>query len=446
MRMQTKKYGIYAGLLLSIVTTASATTLVTFQVDMSAAIANALFDPNTQTMAVHGSFNGWNAFPLTNNPSGPNPALYTGTTNLPINGSVMQYKYTIEPGASYEAVYMAGNHNRLITLPATSGASLVLPKVFYGDAPITPVTTLVTFQVNLAQQINTGAFDTNTSIVEARGAYIGWGTTFTMTNDPTILTTNQFGLVNSNVYVYTFEITGSPGQSMNYKYYIDTGANWDSPAPGTGDPADVNNNRFFNLGEGPTQNLPIVYFSDAPYAPLATNAVTFQVDLTGKIVDQEFDPTTGTVELRGSFNGWGTPQILCTNDPTALNTNIYKAVVSLSDGIGAFKQYKFWASISTNTGWETFNNNRTCQIVSGTAQTLPVVYFDNVVPNAGRLSITPFGSDMQLDWFGHPGIRVQSNTNLSGGTWVDDLSTDGQSTATYPVVIGPKFYRLRYQP
>ena len=36
-----------------------------------------------------------------------------------------------------------------------------------------------------------------------------------MTNDPTILRTNQTGLVTSNVYVYAFDVTGSPGQT-NY--------------------------------------------------------------------------------------------------------------------------------------------------------------------------------------------------------------------------------------
>jgi hypothetical protein len=200
-----------------------------------------------------------------------------------------------------------------------------------------------------------------------------------MTNDPSILTTNQFGLVNSNVFVAAVDITGSPGQTVDYKYYIDTGANWESPVAGIGDPAD-NNNRFFNL---PTNaaSLPIIYFNDAVYAPKATNDTTFQVDMTAQVLNGNFDPTVGSVELRGNFNGWGTPQILCTNNPAAPNTNIYSVVVPLIDGIGAREQYKFWSTVPVNGGWETMADNRTVSIVSGTAQTLPVVFFSNVDPN-----------------------------------------------------------------
>src|SRR5260370_35922993 len=77
---------------------ASANVLVTFQVDMS----TAAFNPNTQTVVARGSFNGWNAFALTNNPARANTNLWTGTTNIPGNGTVMQYKSSIEPATNYE--------------------------------------------------------------------------------------------------------------------------------------------------------------------------------------------------------------------------------------------------------------------------------------------------------------------------------------------------------
>lgn len=439
MRINAKKYGTWTVLLLTAMS-ASATTLVTFQVDMSQAVASASFDPNTQTMDVRGNFGGWDAFPcvLTNNPSGANPNLYTGTTNIPQNGSVIAFKYVTQPGNGYE-----GSHNRLITLPSASGGSVTVPPAYFNDTPPAPFTCSVTVQVDLAQQINVGNFIPGTSVVDTRGGFNGWAGVDVMTNDPTILRTNQFGLVTSNVYVFTYEVAGSPGQTFDFKHHIDPGNNWESPAPNTGDPND-NNNRFFTLSSNATQTLAVHFFNDSPYAPVATNAVTFQVDMTGKILDQEFDPTTGTVEVRGDFNGWGTPAILCTNNPAALNTNIYTTVATISDGIGAFRSYKFWASIGTNGGWETLANNRSMQIVSGTAQSLPTFYFDNVVPNAGALTITLTGANVQLDWAGHPGIRVQSNTTLNGGTWVDDLSTDGQSSVVYPLAGGSKYYRLRY--
>jgi len=379
--MKSKIAVLCAGLLLASAAVCSATSIVTFQVDMAQAIANAGFDPLTQTMTVRGSFNNWGSptpLALTNNPSGANPTVYRGTTSIAANGTVVAYKYVIEPGTVYEGVRSGGGHNRLITLPAANGASITAPLVYYGDVTPADITSTVTFQVNMAQQINVGAFDPNSSTVSARGYFNGWATS-SMTNDPSIHTTNQFGLVNSNVYTVAVDITGAPGQTIDYKYYIDTGANWESPTAGTGDPGD-NNNRFFNLPTSAAA-LPIIYFNDAPYAPVTTNATTFQVDMTAQVLAGNFDPSTGTVEVRGNFNSWGTPQILATNNPNAANTNIYSVVIPITDGVGAREQYKFWAAVPQNGGWETMADNRSMTVIPGNTQTLPVVYFSNINPN-----------------------------------------------------------------
>lgn len=363
-----------AGLVLCSAIVARANSLVTFQVDMS----TAAFDPATQTVSAHGSFNNWGALALTNNPNGANPNLWTGTADVAANATVMQYKYVIDPAGTWESI-PKGN-NRLATLPTTSGASLVLPVVYFADVALSPVSVDVTFQVDMAQQINIGAFTPGVSVVYPKGTFNSWGTYDAMTNDPTILRTNHYGLITSNVFVGTYTITASPGQTMDYKFYIDTGNKYEDPAPGTGDPSD-HNNRFFNLAHAATQVLPIVFFSDAPYAPTATNDVTFQVDMTAQVLNGSFDPSSGTVEVRGSFNGWGTPQILLTNNPAASNTNIYSHAVRIVDSAGATEQYKFWASVPANSGWETMADNRSFRIISGASQILPVVYFNNLSPN-----------------------------------------------------------------
>jgi len=394
---KTLRYLLGAGLLLGTGTAAFANSFVTFQVDMSNAVANVAFDPTTQTVAARGSFNNWTPFALTNNPNGANGAntnLWTGTFNVTsnvyngslvsANGTVMSYKYTIETNGTYETVFLGGSHNRLLNLPANSEGSVTAPQVVFSDALTTLVTNDVTFQVDLAQQINTGAYIVGVSTNQARGIFNGWGgTAVAQTNDPTILRTNSHGLVTSNVYVGTYQIVGSPGETIDYKYFIDTGANYEAPVAGTGDPAD-HNNRFFNLGAGPTQNLPIVFFGDSPYAPVATNEVAFQVDMSSQILVGNFDPATGSVAVRGDFNSWGPPggtEIFCTNNPAAPNTNIYSAIVQIVDGVGASRQYKFWATVPANGGWETLANNRTMQIIGGppnpTPNVLPPVYFDN---------------------------------------------------------------------
>ena len=370
---------IAAALLLGAAITASAAgTTINFQVDMSVAATNGTFDPNTQSMATRGSFNGWTSpILLTNNPSGPNPRLYTGSTNIPDTGVVIAYKYTIEPGANYETTQ---THNRLVDLP-NAGGTVTTPKVYYSDVPPadTPLTT-VTFRVNMAQQINVGSFNPGTSQVYARGTYNSFAADVVMTNDPTILTTNQFGLVNSNVYVSSYDIQGSPGKTLDFKFYIDTGANWESLAGGLGTDSSDNNNRYFNMADSGPQALPILFFNNAPYAPLATNNTTFQVDMTAQVLNGAFDPTTGSVELRGNFNGWGTPQVLLTNNPAGPNTNLYSVVYPIADGVGATEQYKFWASVTANGGWETLANNRTMSVVNSTTQVLPKVYFNDQNP------------------------------------------------------------------
>jgi hypothetical protein len=373
MRNHTENVFVCAGLLLCSPALASANTLVSFQVDLST--ATAIFDPTTQTVSAHGTFNAWAAFPLTNNPAGPNPSLWTGTADVSTNGTVMEYKYVINPG-TYESI-PKGN-NRLATLPTTNGASLILPKVYFGDVTSTPISLDVTFQVDMAQQINIGTFTPGVSTVYPKGTFNSWGTFDGMTNAPAILRTNQYGMVTSNVYVGVYTISGSPGQTMDYKFYIDTGNKYEDLAAGAGDPSD-NNNRFFNLLDAPAQTLPLVFFSDAPYSTAITNEVTFQVDMTVQIENGSFDPMLNTVELRGNFNSWGTPQILCTNDPAALDTNIYRAVLSIVDSADATEQYKFWSSSAT--GWENMANNRTFKMTNAPAHVLPVVYFNNVSVN-----------------------------------------------------------------
>ena len=463
MRTKTKQYAVWAGLAFSAISLANANSIVNFQVDMTEAIASATFDPTTQTVAARGTFNNWDAVALTNNPAGTNANLWTGTynvtsnvyngTTVSANGTVMSYKYTVEPGAAYETVFLAGSHNRLINLPSTSGASITTPQVFFSDNPPTEITNLVTFQVDLAQQINTGAFDPLSSTAQARGIFNGWGSTaIAQTNDPSILRTNQNGLVTSNVYVGTYEIVGSPGQTVDYKYWIDLNGNWESPAPNTGDPVD-NNNRFFNLGSGPTQAVPIVFFNDSPYSPVATNDITFQVDMTAQILTGNFDPSVGTVELRGDFNGWGTPQILCTNDPAAPNTNIYKTVVEIKDGVGATHSYKYFATVPVNGGWEIVAGNaglnRSVAIISGppnpTPHILAPVYFSDLDPSSllpmdtmvtFRVSMTnAVGTDSHV--FDPSTDSVYLNGVPSFGTW--DSSLLPQLTNN---PVGSKVYSL----
>lgn len=104
----------------------------------------------------------------------------------------------------------------------------------------------------------------------------------------------------------------------------------------------------------------------------AQNPVTFRVDLGVKIAQGQFDPSTQTVEVRGTAMGWG-PGLALTNNMS--NTNIYENTYDYTSGVGSSHQYKFWYG-NPGDNWEPFDGNRSFTLEAG-GQTLPTVFFGN---------------------------------------------------------------------
>ena len=81
---------------------------VTFAVDMTGAVqygTSTAFDPSTDVVFVNGSWLNWASwtpvalanYQLTNNPTGPQPNIYSGTFSIPMGSSLtMIYKYSID--------------------------------------------------------------------------------------------------------------------------------------------------------------------------------------------------------------------------------------------------------------------------------------------------------------------------------------------------------------
>jgi hypothetical protein len=387
---------IGAGLLVCAgIANASNSTIITLSVDMSAQVANATFVPGTDVVQARGTFSGWANAPLvlTNNPAAANSNLYTGTTNdtVDANSSLMQFKFWDSDSKAGNSGYdqPATKSNRIFQLPSTNGASLVLPTIFFSDAAAAiseDVTNLITFEVDLAQQIHIGNFNTNVSTVEVRGVWENWtGGQCPLTNDPTILRINSYGQMSSNVYVGTFPISGSPGQQEDYKFFINSGPGYESLSGPDTDPYNKND-RFCLLA---TQTNPIVFFNDAPYAVVATNTVTFQVDMSVEMLRGLFNPPADSVYVRGDFTAWVTGQVLCTNNPEAANTNVYSAVITITNGVGSTNQYKFWSTNPTedqsfHNGYEnpssTGGQNRVLVQANVTHATLAPVYWSDTPP------------------------------------------------------------------
>lgn len=378
---------LFAG---SMVLAPAASTIMTFNVDMSVQIGTGAFIPGTDHVSARGMFNGWGELVLTNDPAALNPNIYSGTANNTTtpNGYIEGYKFYNSQGGVWEngAVNSSDKH-RNVRLPATSGASLVLPPVFFNDAG-DQVINQVTFRVNMAQRVHTGAFDPGVHTVYARGTFNGWGLSFPLTHDPLILTTNGAGLVTSNVYVATYDVPGGTNGSCQFKYAAEPGGSWEENISPSN--VDEGNRSFVNIGN---QVLPLVDYGDVPYSSVVTNDATFQVDMTAQRYAGRFDPSAGhTVEVRGVFNSWSQGTYILTNDPVASNTNIYSTVVRITSTPGLAQAYKFtfnnpgvnWESsvpklTTPDTGPNDYNRVYTLPATEGLVTTvLPVVLFDDM--------------------------------------------------------------------
>lgn len=386
-----------AALLLCSAAAASAAgnSIVTYSVDMTGPIQSSAFTPGVSQVFARGSFNDWSTGAyydhsgsslLTNNPSAPNPNIYSGTfadTN-DANGSILNYKYYIDTGGNWEGVA-----NRVFGLPNSSGGSLVLPTYYFNDATPTgqaQVTNSIKFQVDMTQQIVLGNFIPGTSQVFARGSFNNWGNDNTATS-PFPLTNNPAG-PNTNLYtgVYLGPTGAEGGYAANhgsvqfYKYYIDTGSAWESPSAQS---VDNSGNRVFNLLEANgALVLPQVYFNDLPPVPPVTNSITFQVDMSVQASLGRFVPPPDGidyVELRGSFNNWGTA-IPMTNNP-APNTNKYSCVLTIINNPSTVINYKFWDTTfpgnyetPTSTGG---GNRSTAMLSTNGSKVVPDVFFSD---------------------------------------------------------------------
>ena len=395
---------------------------VTFSVDMATNIADGSFIPGSDSIEAHGTFNGWGALTLVQKGSS---TVFTNTAHdtADANGGQLQYKFVID-GSNWENP--ATGQNRCALLPATNGASLVLPTTFFNDAGA-PVTSSVTFQVDVTEQIALGNFIPGTSYVEARGWFNNWaGGVNELTNTPNVLRTNQYGYASTNVWVGTFSVAGSPGGADDFKYVIQNqnGEVWDSPSPVN---QDGNGNRFF---ANVSQTLPIVYFSDQ------SAQITFNVDMSAVVKTYtNFNPAS--VTLNGDFNGWG-GGVPMTNNP-APNTNIYTAVIISGMGSSINYQFRYNELDTGNIVYDRFygvnggDQNRSFLAPNVTSTNLPAVLFNDATVSDYLMKPVPvfFSVDMN-------GAVGTDGWAFDPGT--DEVYINGQFVTWYPWGNGNDYY------
>ncbi len=447
--MKSKQRSLLAGVLLGAagiinahaISAPPSGTLITFSVDVGTNIANGTFVPGTDTILVSGSINGWpgTASTLALVQEG-NSSVYTNTFNdtSDINGGVLAYKFV-----NTHAGYGNGNYestadfnNRAVVLPTTSGGSLILPTPFLGDDGAQTSVASVTFQVDMSQQIQLGLFTNGTSTVTVSGNFNGWpgaaGPALTWT--PSILETNSFGLVTSNVYTGTVQMTNSANAAMDFKY-VENG-NYEGGIVLN----DGSGNRFFTLPSS-TLATPVVFFSDQPFSPISQ--VSFSVDMSAQLYYGNWTPSDG-VFCQGINGNWNNnASTTMTNNPNASNTNIY--YITIPCGEGSLQAYKFTYNGASGTVYEsptsTGGNNRSYTVPPHTPAIVPTAFFSDLSVNdqlSTAVNVT-FSVDMtQAVQYGTTTpFNPSTDSVFVNGAWIGWLGWDPISLASYQLTNNP---------
>jgi hypothetical protein len=293
------------------------------------------------------------------------------------------------------------------TFRLTTAAGLLLGTALAASAA---GNSIITFSVDMTGPIQTSAFTPGTSHVFVRGMFNDWSTGANYDHSGSSQLTNNPAAVNPNIYSGTFADTNDANGSVTqYKYYIDTGDNWEGV-----------NNRTWGLptASGGSLVLPTYYFNDTAPTGLTpvTNSVTFQVDLTQQIALGNFTPGTSHVFARGSFNNWGndntaTSPFPLTNNPAAPNTNLYTGEFlgptytegGEIDNPGAPQHFKYYID-NAPVPYESPSpqsidgtGNRVYNLLQANgALVLPAVYFNDLPPVPPVTNVITFQVDMSM--------------------------------------------------
>lgn len=325
---------------------------VTFQVDMNVKMVTGEFDSLRQDVRITGQVTDpqWDpaTAPILVDPD--QDGVFE--TTLSLAADTYAYKYLIGDGWGNDESLDA---DRSITVSATE----TLDPVFYSnvsevDFPVAPQDSVILMlTLDMSRQRQIGAFDPNTQVVRCAGAMQGWSPE----NAPDMV---DYPVGNENlVYQVTYEV--DPNTSYGYKFLI-----------GTAWGGDETNDRSVSVAANDTAIWP-VYFNDEPYDPdfvPDSIAVTFNVDMSIKILEGLFDPAIEAVVAAGSFQGW---QPALADSMVVAYDSVFTSTVKMLANVDYEYKFKIGRS-AEDTGWETDNR----QFSAGGEDTvLAPVFFDN---------------------------------------------------------------------
>jgi len=282
--------------------------------------------------------------------------VYSGTIWIAGNeGGTSNFKFKVVNALNYEDSTKLGTATRVLTLGARDLAQ-VNPEVYFNNLNELPPTRTVTFAVDMRVQSFRGAFTPGTDSVYLVGDASDWTTGTLMTREGA-----------TTVYKATVAVEGAENSTKNYKFRSGNTAVGNGGFEGdldAGVPGDTP--RVLTLGApAVAQNLITANFNNQTEA----RKVTFRVDMSVQAQLGNFNPSTGTVKVAGTFNGWTAA------DLTAQGSGIYAGEFVVNGPLSAV-EYKF---VNGNT-YEPNVANRTIgsALTNLSASILDPVYFNNV--------------------------------------------------------------------
>lgn len=321
-----------------------------------------------------------------------------------------------------ETGWESGN-NRVFTLPWDQSADTVAPLTWYEvrEQPFVSKedTVAIMFRVNVGYQVQIGKFDPVEDSVSVRGTPtpLDWGTnTIQLTKEGKASGDNLF--YSGVAYFAKADLAASnpddrPAQTVKFKFYLDN----DTEDGGY----ETSSDRYVTLGALEDTTFHFSFFSNIPPTSqeILDTKLNFEVNVGILEGLGYFNSSIDTVFVRGSFNDWGTTEMIF----NSFSGNYEKKNIPYTTSAGSDVAYKYYVKwdkrrddpnseyylsgiTSDGSGWEepgiTAGGDRHFTIVDATSQPVLSNNYNSVPPEAlltednvegGAITIT-FSIDM----------------------------------------------------
>jgi len=188
----------------------------------------------------------------------------------------------------------------------------------------------IEFNVDMSVKAQEGVFVPGTDAVHLAGNFTNWGTGWVEMTDGNNDSIYTATVAIDTVTFDTFEV----GDTLLFKF-VRGDNSWES------DP-----NRMLVVPENDTA---VTYYFDRDSIVSLSIDLTFSCNMEFEIVSGRFNPSTDTLTVRGSFNGWSGDDMMT---PSIQDPNFYETTISYPTSAGEVINYKYAYINATGVAWE----------------------------------------------------------------------------------------------